>query len=118
MSDATRSTPDAGWLAVVTKGEGLRIDELEPLDRLIVFTFNSRYEIIVLCPTAGRVLIRGGEIFDRYVVGRVASQGPGGPGFSEPGIYVGHPVALLWDGQGIVTTCVRVIERVPTIGHH
>jgi hypothetical protein len=44
-----------------TTVERLLVEDLAPLDRLTVDTSNSRYEIIVLCPSEGPSSSRAGN---------------------------------------------------------
>lgn len=95
---------------------GLQIDALAPLDRLTVHTTHSRYDMIVVCPATGRVLMRGGQHSPRFTNWCVAGSSFDGGDLKPYGIYVGCPLVLICDGDGIVTSCVKAIEHIPASG--
>jgi len=97
---------------------GLQIDALAPLDRLTVHTTNSRYEMIVVCPATGWVLMRGGKHSPHFTNWCVAGAAFHGGDLKPYGIYVGCPLALICDDDGILTSCVTAIEHVPASGPH
>lgn len=110
--------PDAAsdlWLT----GEwsrGVQIDELSPLDRLTLYTSNSEYDLIVIRPETGLVLVRGGQLLSRFASAYVAGSSLGGLCLRPRGIYVGFFLALHFEEQGLLTTRVRAIAQVPSIG--
>src|SRR4029453_6667548 len=52
--------------------DGLHIDQLSSLDRLTVLTQHSTYEIVIVSPANGEVLVGGGEFFPEFTRGRLA----------------------------------------------
>ena len=91
--------------------EGVQIDTLPDLETLSVRTRNSTYEITVLCPRTGEVLVRGGQFFPEYTPACLAGSSLGGSFLKQHGIYVGFSMELQHDQQTILTTRVRSIER-------
>jgi hypothetical protein len=97
--------------------DGLQLADLAPLDRLTVHTLNSCYEIIVVYPATGTVLIRGGRFLPDYTFGEIGTPSDGDSD-RRHGIHIGCPLAIVHDGQGVVTSRVRAIECVPGTGPH
>jgi hypothetical protein len=74
--------------------EGIQIDALQDLEMLTVRTRNSTYEIMVLRPRTGDVLVRGGLFFPAYTLARLAGSSLGGSIFKRHGVYVGFSMEL------------------------
>ena len=91
--------------------EGVQVDALPPLDALVVRTRNSTYEITVLSPRTGEVLVRGGRFFPEFTRARVGGSSLGGSFLKLRGIYVGFCLELHDGSQRIVTTSVQTIAR-------
>ena len=89
---------------------GIQINELEPLDTLTVETSNHTYELTVINPRTGEVLVRGGKLFPERRMAWVSGASLGGSILKLHGIYVGFALELLADGQRITTTPVRKVE--------
>jgi hypothetical protein len=98
--------------------EGVQIDALQDLERLTVRTRNSTYEIMVLRHTTGEVLVRGGQFFPEYTLARLAGTSLGGNVLKRHGVYVGFGMALQHNGQIILTTRVRSLERESDYLHY
>src|SRR5213593_3586167 len=58
--------------------DGLHIDQLAPLDHLTILTHHSTYEIVLVSPATGEVLVRGGEFFPEFTTVRLAGSTLGG----------------------------------------
>jgi len=91
--------------------EGIRIEALQYCETLLVRTRNSTYEITVLCPATGDVLVRGGWFFPEYTPVRLAASSLGGRPLERHGVYVGFGMELQRDRQTILTTRVRSLQR-------
>jgi len=89
--------------------DGCQVDELTDLQALTVITRNSVYEIIVLSPRAGDVLVRGGRFFPDRRSARLAGATLGGSFLKLRGIYVGFRMELQVGRQAIVTSPVQSI---------
>ena len=89
---------------------GLQLDALDEMDRLIVSTKNSRYEITVISPRSHEILLRGGQFFTEFTAARLAGSSLGGSFLKLGGIYVGFNMELNAGGQVIVTSRVQMIE--------
>lgn len=90
--------------------DGLRIDSLMPLDRLIVRTLNSTYEIVVKTPSTAEVVVRGGAFFPTFVCARLAGASLGGSFLKLHAIHVGFRMELMSDAQAIITSTVQNIS--------
>ncbi len=91
---------------------GFQVDQLLPLETLHIRTRNSTYELTVLTPATGEVLVRGGRYFPTFTRVTLAGSSLGGGCLKVRGVYVGFLVELLNDeGLTTRTTCVQDITR-------
>jgi hypothetical protein len=95
---------------------GVHVEELAALDRLIVRTENSTYEIVVLSPSCGSVLVRGGAFFPVLMPARLAGSSLGGSFLKLRSVYVGFRLELSTDRGFIITSPVRAVEVAPAVG--
>ena len=98
--------------------DGFQTEALAPLDTLVVRTRNSCYELTILAPASGDVLVRGGRFFPVFARARVAGSSLGGGCLKLRGIYVGFLLELVRDGQTVRTTRVRAVTRTPRSAVH
>jgi hypothetical protein len=91
--------------------DGLQVEALPALECLTVRTKNSVYEISVITPYTGEILIRGGRFFPTYTPAVLAGASLGGSFLKRHGIYVGFLMELQYDGQTLVTTRVQSVTR-------
>ena len=89
---------------------GLQLDSLDEMDRLVVWTQNHRYEITVISPRAHEILVRGGRFFPEFTAARLSGSSLGGSFLKLGGIYVDFSMEMNANGQVIVTSRVRTIE--------
>src|SRR5207244_4486441 len=90
--------------------EGLQLETREDMDRLVVRTENSTYEITVISARAGEILIRGGRFFPEFTPARLAGSSLGGSFLKLRGIYVGFNLEVHFDRRLIITSRVRQIS--------
>ena len=90
---------------------GIQIETLCDLSKLRVLTDNSFYEITVISPQTGEVLVRGGRFFPEFTPARFAGSSLGGTFLKVRGVYVGFNMELHVEGRAIVTSRVRSIEN-------
>ena len=91
--------------------DGVQVDRLEALETLSFQTQNSIYEITVLRPETGEVLVRGGRFFPERTVAFLAGSSLGGSFLKLRGIYPGFKIEFGCDGRRvIITSRVRSIE--------
>ena len=91
---------------------GLQLEKLEELDSLSVETENNLYEITVLSPFTGEVMVRGGSFFPRRTPVHLSGSSLGGSFLKLRGIYIGYNLEFQHDGRRIVTSRVRAIGMV------
>ena len=96
---------------------GVQLEELRALETLEVRTKNSLYEITVMDPQRGDVLVRGGTFFPVYTKVRLAGASLAGSFLKLFGIYVGFSIEFATGAETIVTTRVRQIDIVPSRLH-
>jgi hypothetical protein len=89
---------------------GLQLDSLDEMDRLVVWTQNSRYEITVISPRAHEILVRGGRFFAEFTAARLSGSSLGGSFLKLGGIYVDFSMEMNANGQVVITSRVRTIE--------
>ena len=90
--------------------DGLQVDRLETLDTLNFQTQNSIYEITILCPKTGEVMVRGGRFFPERAIAFLAGSSLGGSFLKLRGIYPGFKIEFGSGGRRIITSRVRSIE--------
>ena len=95
---------------------GVQIDALAGLEQFTVCTRNTTYELTVLSPGTGDVLVRGGAFFPEHTRARVAGCSLGGSFLKLRAIHRGFSMELMHDGRRIVTTRVREITAVAPHG--
>jgi hypothetical protein len=91
------------------------MDDLSALDRLIVRTQNSTYEIVVLAPSTGNVLVRGGAFFPVLAPVRLAGSSMGGSFLKLRSVHVGFRVEFTTPGGHIITSPVRAVDVAPAV---
>jgi hypothetical protein len=91
------------------------MDDLSALDRLIVRTQNSTYEIVVLAPSTGNVLVRGGAFFPVLAPVRLAGSSMGGSFLKLRSVHVGFRVEFNTPGGYIITSPVRAVDIAPAV---
>jgi hypothetical protein len=90
---------------------GLQLEDAKALDAFVVRTANSTYEITVVSPLTGEVLVRGGAFFPVVTRARLAGASLGGSFLKRHGIYVGFRLEFVSDKTPIITTPVQTIAR-------
>lgn len=91
----------------------MQLDTLAGLERVAVRTRNSTYEITVLSPRTGDVLVRGGRFFPDYTRARLAGCSLGGSCLKVRAICPGFLMELCYDGCTIITTRVQSVVPIP-----
>ena len=92
---------------------GVQLENVNALEAFVVRTANSTYEITVLSPPTGEILVRGGAFFPVVTRARLAGASLGGSFLKRHGIYVGFRLEFVSDQTPIVTTPVQTISRGP-----
>lgn len=90
--------------------DGVSIDQLSPLDRLIVRTRHSTYEIVATEGGSAEVLVRGGSFFPEFTPVRLAGASLGGSFLKLRSVHVGFAIEFAVDMRAIVTSPVRSIS--------
>jgi hypothetical protein len=104
----------SSWSAHDWRG-GIRVDEMAALERLIVTTNNSTYEIILVAPDRAEVLVRGGAFFPVFTPARLAGSSLGGSFLKLRSVHVGFRLELGTDRGFIITSPVRTVAVAPPI---
>jgi hypothetical protein len=91
--------------------DGVQVEQLDPVDTLIVHTRNSRYEIIVVEPHSAQVLVRGGKFLPVYTPATLAGASLGGSFLKVHGVYIGFRMELCIAGETLLTAPVESIAR-------
>jgi len=89
---------------------GVSLDRLSALDRLVVRTRHSVYEIIVSSPSSGDVLVRGGAFFPDFTPARLAGSTLGGSFVKIRALHVGFRLEFTVGVQFVLTSVVQSIE--------
>jgi hypothetical protein len=88
---------------------GICVDELSPLERLIVTTSNSTYEIVLIAPKRAEILVRGGAFFPVFTPARLAGSSLGGSFLKLRSVHVGFRLELGTGHGFIITSPVRTV---------
>jgi hypothetical protein len=94
--------------------DGIQLDELPELESLAVRTWNSVYELIVVCAHTGDVLVRGGRYFPVFTRVQLLGSSAGGSFLKRLGIYPGLRLEFLIDGRQIVTSPIESARILST----
>jgi len=115
-STQTTAVPAAAVLSTWNShswDDGLHVDQLTALDRVTVLTHHSTYEIVLVSPATGEVLVRGGEFFPEFTTARLAGSTLGGSFLKMRSIHVGFRIEFAIGRGVIVTSPVRTISVAP-----
>ena len=94
---------------------GVHVEELSALERLVVRTENSTYEIILLSSATADVLVRGGAFFPVFTPARLAGSSLGGSFLKLRSVHVGFRMELSSERGFIVTSAVRSVAIAPHV---
>ncbi|MGH9254796.1 MAG: hypothetical protein ACRD3C_09525 [Vicinamibacterales bacterium] len=112
-ADATALGPvDLNWWSQREWNDGVQLDTVAPLESFAVRTLNSLYEITVLSPRTGEIMVRGGRFFPEATRATLAGCSLGGSFLKVRAIHLGFLMELMHDGQTIITTQVQSILPV------
>jgi hypothetical protein len=88
---------------------GVQVDRTEDMEKLVVQTRNSLYEIIIIDGLRGEILVRGGQFFRELTPAQLAGATLGGSFCKMRGIYAGFRMEINANGKRTVTTPVESI---------
>jgi len=88
---------------------GVQVDRMEDMEKLVIQTRNSLYEIIIIDGRSGEILVRGGQFFPELTPARLAGATLGGSFCKMRGIYAGFRMEINANGKRTVTTPVESI---------
>lgn len=103
---------DLQWWSEQEWTGGVDLAALAGLEQFTVLTKNTSYEITVLSPATGEVLVRGGRFFPEHTRVHLAGCSLGGTFLKLRTIHTGFFMEFLHDGRRIVTTRVQHIVTV------
>ena len=113
---ANVSVPTSGMLSSWSTrdwSDGIHVADVSPLERLNVRTANSIYELIVLSPATGNILVRGGAFFPVFMPARLAGSSLGGSFLKLRSVHVGFRLELCTTRGFIITSPVRSVTIAP-----
>jgi len=97
---------------------GVQIEQMDEMQRLLVRTRNSSYEITVLDGWSGEIVVRGGRFFPRATPARLVGATFGGSILKLRGIYVGMQMEIHSEAGPLLTTRVKMIAvEEPAVRH-
>ncbi len=103
---------DLNWWTAYDWAGGVELTALAGLERFLVYTRNSIYDITVLSTHTGDILVQGGRFFPVRTRARLAGCSLGGGVLKLRAIHPGFLMELLHEGRTIVTTTVRSIISI------
>ena len=95
------------FLELIRHVEGVELRQLEPMTTLLVWTWNSRYRLIVA--NGSDVLVQGGSFFPEPMPAHVDGASAGGSLLKMGWIGVGLLIEFRVKGKRIVTSPVTAI---------
>jgi hypothetical protein len=95
--------------------DGIHVGNVSPLERIIVRTANSLYEIIVLSPSTGDILVCGGAFFPVFVPAQLSGSSLGGSFLKLRSVHVGFRLEFSTDRGFILTSPVRSAAIAPAV---
>jgi hypothetical protein len=110
---APRAATDLQRWADRDWSDALQLESMAGLERLAVRTRNTTYDITVISPRTGCVLVRGGRFFPVYTRARLAGASLGGGFLKVRAICPGFLMELLHGDRSIITTRVQSITLIP-----
>jgi len=108
--------PSSGMLSAWSArdwSDGIHVGDVSPLERIIVRTANSLYEVVVLSPATGNILVRGGAFFPVFMAARLAGSSLGGSFLKLRSVHVGFRLEFSTDRGFIITSPVRSVTIAP-----
>ena len=91
----------------------INLDHVSHLDQIVVTTLNNTYEIVVLSPATGDVLVRGGSIWPAFTAARLAGSTLGGSLLKVRSLNLGFRLEfIVGSSRSILTSRVRSISVV------
>ena len=113
---ASVTVPSSGLLSAWSArdwSDGIHVGDVSPLERIIVRTANSLYEVVVLAPATGTILVRGGAFFPVFMPARLAGSSLGGSFLKLRSVHVGFRLELCTTRGFIITSPVRSVTIAP-----
>jgi hypothetical protein len=113
-----RSAPDPPWTAFLDAWaardwhDGLRLDTLEPLQQVRIWTRNSVYDVIT-SDTTGEVRVRGGRHFAEWTTVQFAGSSAGGSVLRRFAIHVGLRLEFAAACRRVTTSRVEAFSILP-----
>jgi hypothetical protein len=95
------------------RADGVQIETLEHMQRVIVRTYQNVYEIFVRSGSTGEVLVRGGRFFQEFTEAHLSGASLGGGFLKQLGIYVGLRLEFNVGGETILTSPIFSISISP-----
>jgi hypothetical protein len=99
-----------GWLSHRWE-DGVQIDRLPDLHALRIETLNSTYDVAVMSPQTGEVLVRGGRYFPDWTPAVLLGSSLGSGLLKRHGVHVGLRLEFYWGGRRILTSPICAIGR-------
>jgi hypothetical protein len=116
QSRAVVPVPSSGLLSSWSTrdwSDGIHVADVSPLERLIIRTANSTYELIVLSPATGNILVRGGAFFPVFMPARLAGSSLGGSFLKLRSVHIGFRLEFNTERGFIITSPVRSATVAP-----
>jgi hypothetical protein len=119
MSSSASLYPSASILTTWSerdwrRADGVQLERLEHMRRLVMRTYQHTYEMFVRCGPTGDVLVRGGRFFQDFTEEKLVGSSLGGGFLKQVGIYVGLRVELNVNGETLLTAPIFSISICPT----
>jgi hypothetical protein len=97
------------WCDELPWTNGVQIEQFSDMQRLLVRTRNSLYEITVMDGWSGEIVVRGGQFFPHATPAWLAGANFGGSILKVRGIYIGFQMEIHAQEGPLLTTRVKMI---------
>ena len=98
--------------SIATSHEAIRLESCCDLDWILVTTRGSQYELVVIDPYRGDVMIRGGRFFPEFRRAIVTGSTFGGSVVRLRTICVGLRLELQVHGKSVLTSQINAASRL------
>jgi len=103
---------DLRWWSEQEWSGGIECTLLTGLEQFAIRTRNTLYELTVLSPVTGEVLVRGGRFFPDHTRALFTGSSLGGSFLKVRTIHPGFLMEFHHEGQRIVTTRVKDVTAI------
>lgn len=111
---ASKRSTLAGFTEELAERPGIALSQIDPFTRLSIQTQNTHYEMTVLDPWEGRLVIQGGRYFGSPTEAVLIGSSFGGSLLKLRWVGSGLRIELMAGDVKVVTSPVKSVDILPT----